>query len=118
VLTGLFGLRARLLRDQFPEAVAFSFLTPRRAFSAALFFGLHAGESPCLFHGDAFIAWTVDCPPIPADSCARFFCKFSLPVLGVDQTSGHLSVMAPGTITLQMAIDGGIVGESMMSSKA
>jgi hypothetical protein len=110
---------ARLLRDQFPEAVAFSFLTPvRRAFRAALFFGLHAVESPCLFRGAAFIAWTVDCPPITADSRARFFCKFSLPVLVVDQTSGHLSVMAPGAITLQMAIGGGVVGEFMMRSKA
>jgi hypothetical protein len=61
---------------------------------------------------------TVDCPPIVADSCARFFCKSTLPVLGVDQKFDHLSVMASGAITPQMAIDGGIVGEFMMRPKA
>jgi hypothetical protein len=63
------------------EADAFSFLTlARRAFGSALFFSLHAAESPCLFCGAAaFIA----CLPrvddrLPAD---------------------HLLAMAPGAIT-------------------
>lgn len=117
---------------------AFSFRSlAQRAFAAALIFALPAAESPRLFRGAAaFIAGTVDCPPIIADSCARFSCKSaisisrpmrascsnsatsSLLVLGIDQSSDHLLVMAPGITPPQMAIDGGIVGESMMRPKA
>jgi hypothetical protein len=38
--------------------------------------------------------------------------------LGIDQSFDHLLVIAPGIIPLQMAIDGGIVGESLMRPKA
>jgi hypothetical protein len=78
------------------EADAFSFLTlARRALIAALFFSLHAAESPCLFCGvAAFIEWTSDCPPIVCWQWLR----------------------AP--LRQRMAIDGSVVGESMMKSKA
>jgi len=84
------------------EDFAFSLLTlARRAFTAALLFPLTAAESPRLFRGAAaFIAGTEDCPPIIAESCELFFCISTLPVLGIDQTTDHLSVMAPGIISL------------------